>query len=155
MALSCATPGGPGGTDVVVRAKGYRVRPPAGWERLASKADVALRHATLRAGLMAHGSCEGAAPRRTPETLARHLRFGLREVDDLEQAPVTVAGASGVRSRFRARLDGVPVAVRALTLRARGCVYDLVVVAPPGALARAEPDFDRFVESFALTGETP
>ena len=48
----------------------------------------------------------------------------------------------------------VPVAVRALTLRGPGCVYDLVGVAPPDELAALAPDFERFTQSFALTGGT-
>ena len=51
---------------------------------------------------------------------------------------------------FRATLDGVPVAVRALTLRGPSCVYDLVGVAPPDGLAALGPDFERFTGGFAL-----
>jgi hypothetical protein len=138
------------GEGLVVRDKGYRVVPPPGWERIASKADVALRHPTLEAGLMAHGTCEGKTPRRTLPVLARHLRFGLRDVQNLEEASVAVAGQHGIRSRFTARLDGVPVAVGAVTLQGRGCVYDLVVVAPPGRLDAAAQDFEHFAESFVV-----
>ncbi len=138
------------GRAIVVASKGYRVVPPPGWEVADARADVALRHPALEAGLMAHGTCEGRAPRRTLPVLARHLRFGLRDVRDLEATAVEVAGQQGVRSRFTARLDGVPVAVTAVTLQGRGCVYDLVVVAPPERFAAAA-EFERFVASFALT----
>jgi hypothetical protein len=138
------------GGGYVVRQKGYRVGAPAGWARLESEADVALQRASLGAGLMAHATCEGKPPARPLPVLARHLRFGLRNVQDLVETPVTRDGLPGRLSRFRATLDGVPVAVRALTLRGRGCVYDLVGVAPPAAAAAAAPDFERFVEGFAL-----
>lgn len=149
----CAVGARPSGEALIVRDKGYRVVPPPGWERIASRADVALRHPTLEAGLMAHGTCEGRTPRRTLPVLARHLRFGLRDVQDLEEASVEVAGQHGIRSRFTARLDGLPVAVGAVTLQGRGCVYDLVVVTPPGRLETAAADFEAFAGSFALTGE--
>ena len=136
---------------IVVASKGYRVVPPPGWEAVASRADVALRAPALEAGLMAHGTCEGRAPRRTLPVLARHLRFGLRDVRDLEETPVEVAGRPGVRSRFTARLDGVPVAVTAVTLQGPGCIYDLVVVAPPARLGSVAEAFERFAASFALT----
>lgn len=138
------------GEALVVREKGYRVVPPPGWERIPSRADVALRNSALEAGLMAHGTCEGKAPGRALPVLARHLRFGLRDVQGLEEVPVTVAGQAGVRSRFTARLDGIPVAVGAVTLKRHGCVYDLVVVAPPGRLEAAAADFERFAQSFAV-----
>jgi hypothetical protein len=102
---------------------------------------------------MAHGTCEGKTPRRSLPVLARHLRFGLRDVRELDQAPVVLAGRPGVRSRFVARLDGVPVAVGAVTLDGGRCVYDLVVVAPPEGLAAVAADFERFAQSFELTGE--
>lgn len=153
LAPGCAT--GPrltGSGAIVVAEKGYRVVPPAGWEVVESDADVALRQPALQAGLMAHGTCEPKVVRRPLPLLARHLRFGLRDVRDLDQAPVEVDGRRGVRSRFTARLDGVPVAVGAVTVEGPRCVYDLVVVAPPDRLAPAAAAFEAFAASFALVG---
>lgn len=143
-----------GGT-ILVPAKRYRIVPPPGWERIESDADLAFRRPALDAGLMAHGTCEGKTPQRTLPVLVRHLRFGLRDVRDLDEAPVELAGQRGVRSRFTARLDGVPVAVGAVTLQGRGCVYDLVVVAPPERLPAVAEDFERFAASFRLTEPAP
>ena len=136
--------------EFVVPAKGYRVVPPPGWRRIPSDADLALRDDPRRAGLLVHGSCEGPAPRRPLSVLARHLRFGLRDLRDLSERPVEVAGQAAVRTEFLARLDDAPVAVKAVTLQARGCAYDLIVVAPPDAVAQAADDFERLVASFRL-----
>jgi hypothetical protein len=154
LVVGCAA-GRPGteARPIVVPGKAYRVVPPPGWERIDTDADVALRRPAIEAGLMAHGTCEGKTPQRTLPVLARHLRFGLREVQKMEETPVELAGLPGVRSRFTARLDGTPVAVAAVTLEGRGCVYDLVVVAPPERLAVASEDFERFAASFQLTEE--
>ncbi len=141
------------GQTVVVPGKGYRVALPPGWERIDTDADLALRQPATEAGLMAHGTCEGRVPQRTLSVLARHLRFGLRDVRDLVETPVELAGQHGVRSRFTARLDGSPVAVGAVTLQGRGCVYDLVVVAPPERLPAVADDFERFAASFRLTDD--
>jgi hypothetical protein len=46
----------------------------------------------------------------------------------------------------------VPVAVRALTLRGGGCVYDLVGVAMPDGLAALAPAFERFAAGFSVDG---
>jgi hypothetical protein len=136
----------------VVQGKGYRVGAPAGWTRIESDADLALRRAEPGAGLMAHATCEGKPPTRPLPVLVRHLRFGLRDVQDLVEAPVMLGGLTGTAHRFRATLDGVPVAVRAVTLRGPGCVYDLVGVAPPAGIAALAPDFERFSGGFALGG---
>lgn len=151
--VACAV-GRPAGGAYVASGKGYRVVPPAGWERIESRADAAWRH-PAGAGLMAHGTCEGKAPRRPLAVLARHLRFGLRDVRLLAEQPVEVGGQHGVRVRFSARLDGAPVAVDAVTLVGRGCAYDLVVVAPADGLDGVAPEFEAFVGSFGLVGETP
>jgi hypothetical protein len=139
----------------VVRRKGYRVGAPAGWTRLETAADVALAREAPSAGLMAHATCEGKAPGRSLPVLARHLRFGLRQVRDLTETPITLGGLSGTASRFRAVLDGLPVAVRAVTLSGPACVYDLVAVAPPGAMGAVLPDFDRLLAGFALVETAP
>jgi hypothetical protein len=136
----------------VVREKGYRVGAPAGWTPVKSDADLVLRRATPGVGLMAHATCDGTPPTRPLPVLVRHLRFGLRDVQDLAEAPVTLGGLSGMAHRFRATLDGVPVAVRAVTLRGPGCVYDLVGVAPPEGIAALAPDFERFSAGFAVGG---
>ncbi len=154
LVIGCAA-GRPGteGRPIVVSGKAYRVVPPPGWERIDTDADVALRQPATEAGLMAHGTCGGKVPQRTLPVLARHLRFGLREVQKVDEAPVEIAGLRGVRSRFTARLDGLPVGVGAVTLQGRGCVYDLVVVAPPERLPVVAEDFERFTASFQLTEE--
>ena len=154
LLVGCATVRVHGGVYEVPR-KDYRVTPPAGWERIPSDADLAFRQGSLGAGLMVHGTCDGRTRGRSLPILARHLRFGLRDVTGLEEAPVTVAGQPGRESRFQARLDGVPVAVRAVTLEGPRCLYDLVAVASPGVAATIRPDVDLFIQSFALSPGPP
>jgi hypothetical protein len=137
----------------MVSEKGYRVDAPAGWTRIESEADLAFRRADLSGGLLAHATCEGKAPVRPLPVLARHLRFGLRDVQELVESPVTLGGLPGTAQRFRATLDGVPVAVRAVTLRGTRCVYDLVGVAPPDGIAALAPECERFSAGFAASGE--
>jgi hypothetical protein len=160
VAVLLATLAGCGGVRLqdgsyLVSRKGYRVGAPDGWTRIETEADVALRRGEPAGGLMAHATCEGNPPTRPLPVLVRHLRFGLRDVQDLVETPVTLAGLPGTAHRFRATLDGVPVAVRAVTLRGTTCVYDLVGVAPPDGLATLIPDFERFSAGFALAGVAP
>jgi hypothetical protein len=139
----------------VVSGKGYRVGAPAGWTRIESEADLALRRAEPPAGLMANATCEGKPPTRPLPILARHLRFGLRDVQDLVETSAALDGLSGTAQRFRATLDGVPVAVEALTLQGGRCIYDLVGVAMPDGLAALQPDFERFTAGFVVEKATP
>lgn len=136
----------------VMSRKGYRVGAPDGWTRIDSEADLALRRTDPPAGLMAHATCDGKPPGRPLPILARHLRFGLRDVQDLLESSASLDGLPGTAQRFLATLDGVPVAVRAVTLRGAACVYDLAGVAAPGGLEALAPDFERFVAGFAVEG---
>ena len=139
----------------LISRKGYRVGAPTGWTQIDSEADLALRRVEPPAGLMANATCEGKPPTRPLPILARHLRFGLRDVQDLVEAPTSLDGLSGTTQRFQATLDGVPVVVQALTLQGGGCVYDLVGVATPDGLAALAPDFERFTAGFAVERATP
>ena len=99
---------------------------------------------------MVHGTCERPAA-------APPLRCSRVTCASASGTSGAVRDAGGGRGpgrrprRFLARLDDLPVAVTAVTLRAR-CAYDLVVVTPPDTAASAAADFDRLVLSFQLTG---
>jgi hypothetical protein len=150
----CATArGGPG--PFTVADKGYRVTLPAGWEPVRSEADLALRRRGGEGGLLVHGTCEGSAPRRSLGVLARHLRFGLRDVERLEEGPVTLGGRPALRVRFRGRLDERPVEVTTVTLTGPRCVYDLAAVAPPGGDPAVAAALAGLADSFTLTGGGP
>ena len=136
------------GRAVVVIDKGFQVSPPRGWERVPGEADLAVRDVAGGAGLMAHGTCGDRTSARAPSILARHLRFGLREVRDLAETPAVVSGYPGTRSQFTARLDARRVAVSAVTIVGGGCVYDLVAVVPADQPAALTEAFERFVASF-------
>lgn len=155
LVAACAGPGRFVNGGFVVTSKGYRVVVPEGWVRVDSKADLALRHASRDAALLVHGTCDGRPPRRSLQVLSRHLRFGLRDVDGVAAAGVTIAGRPAVRSRFTARLDSRRVAAEALTVRGAACVYDLVLVAAPAELDTVRGDFERLAASLDLAGGSP
>jgi hypothetical protein len=151
LLVGCAGPARQEDGRYEVRAKGYRVTPPPGWTRIDTDADLAFRRVSPPAGLMAHGTCAAPISGRPLGVLARHQRFGLRDVRDLEETPVTVDGLAGTLTRFTATLDGVPVAARTLIVKGARCVYDLAVVAPPDGLDAVLPDFARFTATFAVS----
>ncbi|MFQ5899026.1 MAG: hypothetical protein ACE5JN_12395 [Candidatus Methylomirabilia bacterium] len=132
--------------------KGYEVRLPAGAWRVETdgRADLELRDAASRAGILAHATCEGNPLRRSLPVLARHLSFGLEGRRLVERAEVSVAGHPAIRMVLEGKLDGDPVKVEAYVLKGERCVYDLVYVAPPGEFARGKPEFQVLVESLVV-----
>lgn len=132
-------------------SKGYRLTlPPGPWQvSTDGRADLELARNGLRAGILAHATCEGKPPGRPLRILARHLTVGLEERKLLEREEVTVRGHSGIRVVVEGQLDGTAVTAEAFVLKGEGCVYDLVYVASPGDFAAGRAEFRELVESFA------
>lgn len=132
---------------------GYRVTvPPSGWTVVNhSPADLELRRADGRAGILAAATCRSAVARRPSATLARHLLLGLRERETLEENAASLAGWRGVHQVVEGRMQDSAERVRieSYTVKAGRCVYDLVYVAPPATFEATRDDFTRFVQSFA------
>ncbi len=123
--------------------------PPARWQPASVEgATLAFRAPDLDAGMGLRADCNGPEPGPLP-WVARHLFFGLtdKQFHAGEQTARTDAGA--VRTRLRARLDGRPVEVDAVTLRSQSCLYDFMYVAPPDRFEAGRPDFDAFVQSWS------
>jgi len=131
--------------------KGYQVTlPPGAWRvERDGEADLALRREEPPAGMLANATCSGREPARPLRALSRHLLFGLTHRSTVEEAPITVAGRSGVRSVVRGERDGRQVAVDAVVLKDDRCVYDFLYVAPVGEFESGRPAFAAFLESFA------
>ena len=133
-------------------SKGYRVVIPGNeWAPFdESPADLELRHRASPAGMAIHVVCEGAAPRRATDALARQLLIGLRDRALIERGSTEIGGRPASRAVLDGRLDGSPARVRMETLvMADGrCVYDFMYVAPPATFDTTRADFTRFVDSF-------
>ena len=127
----------------------YRLHaPPAPWVPTSLHSDeLVFRHPDLHAAIALLAQCKGPEPGELP-WVARHLFFGLRDRQVESRETVSLGGEPAVRTRLRARLDGAPVAVEAVTVRATDCLYDFVYVAPPAAAAAGRPDFEAFLHSW-------
>jgi hypothetical protein len=107
----------------------------------------------MDAGIGLRAECDSPESGPLP-SVARHLFFGLSDKRIDARESVTLSGASGVRTRLRARLDDRPVEVEGVTVRRGACLYDFLYVAPPERFADGRPDFDAFVQSW-LPGPKP
>ena len=136
FAIACAGPG-------------YRVpAPPAGWQRLGAEGDSFAYHNAGGGTMAANVTCDSGED--VPlDVFTNHLLFGIEQRQERARTPITVDGRGALRTRIDGRLDGVPVALELVVLKKDGCVYDLFLIAPPGALTAHQPAFDRFLAGFA------
>ena len=123
-------------------------RPPARWQPLSVEgAALAFHFPELAAAIGLRVDC--GSPEAGPlPAVARHLFFGLSQAEIETREPLLLSGASGMRTRLRARLDDRPVEVDGITVRLQGCLYDFMYVAPPDRFERGRADFDAFVASW-------
>jgi len=130
--------------------KGYRLSLPGnGWAVLpGGAAELELRRKNPDGGMLADATCDGAAAGRPLAVLTRHLTFGLVHRETVETVQSVVRGRQAERTVLRGSVDGADVAVEAVVLKGRRCVYDFVYVAPAAAFESGRGDFQAFVESF-------
>jgi hypothetical protein len=84
------------------------------------------------------------------EQLTRHLFFGLRNVEFVEQQTLTLDGQPALRSRVTATLEGKPVHLEVVVLRQDVCVFDFSLMSPRALGAPDRNAFQQFVTSFRL-----
>lgn len=82
------------------------------------------------------------------DVLTRHLVMGFTERLEVEQQKVVVDEREALRSRYRAKLDGVPVELLFVVLKKDQCVYDFTYVAPLGRYEERVDGFESLVRGF-------
>jgi hypothetical protein len=121
---------------------------PRAWQPARIGGPLAFHHHE-GGSISAHGSCEGSDD--VPlDVLTNHLVIGLESRRELERRHIVVDGRAALRTRFDAALDGVPVALDFVVLKKDGCVYDLTLVTQRERFDVRVPDFDGFVNGFAV-----
>jgi len=131
-------------------SKGYHVGvPAAGWTIAPDgAADLQLERTAGTGAMLADASCEGAELDRSLSVLARHLTFGLKDRQTVENDTWTVDGRPAAHRVIQGRRDGADVTVEAVVLKGQRCIHDFLYVAPPGDFEAGRRDFRLFVESF-------
>jgi hypothetical protein len=80
--------------------------------------------------------------------LTKHLLMGFTERQDLGQRSFTLDGREALRSRYVAKLDGVPVSLELVVLKKDNCVFDFSYVAPVGTADARMADFESLFAGF-------
>jgi hypothetical protein len=130
--------------------RGYQLSLPGnGWSVLpGGPAELELQRKNPDGGMLADATCGGPTAGRPLAVLTRHLTFGLGHRETIETVQSEVGGRQVERTVVRGTVDGADVAVEAVVLKDKRCVYDFVYVAPAGAFESGREDFHAFVESF-------
>lgn len=136
----------------ISEAKGYRVRLPAeAWDvEVGKEADLVLRHRNGQAGIVVNATCDDILPDRPLEIEMRRLFFGIRAKQMLRQERHT-ENPGGVEVVLRGELDGRSLLFHGYTLKAQGCLYDLVLFAPAEHYAEVNEEFEALVHRFQLS----
>jgi hypothetical protein len=157
LPLGCGGGGGQLRGDVYAdREARYRIGPLGdSWERLTleDQNDLAWRSERLGSIVQVNSTCDPASD--VPLTaLTNHLLMGFTERDLRTQEIVPMDGREALRTHVVARLDGVPRELLFYVMKKDECVYDLTLLAPPGApFERALVEFEPFVHGFTTEAD--
>jgi hypothetical protein len=108
---------------------------------------LTLAHTQLAAGVMVSVTCQQAHD--VPlDILTRHLLFGFKDIEILQQVPRVLNGVPALKTVARARLDGREVQLQSYVVRRNDCVYDAVYFASPQDYSPGEPGFEHMMAGF-------
>ncbi len=83
------------------------------------------------------------------EVLTTHLLFGFADHELLDRRTESLDGREALRSKYHAKLDGVPIELELVVLKKNGCVHDFTFIAPLAtASAERHEAFDALVHRF-------
>jgi hypothetical protein len=147
---SCrATVGHVIGQQFISSAYAFEVPLPGdAWQSVADEPSVlTLAHTQLAAGITISVTCDHA--RDVPlDILTRHLFFGFKHMEVLQQTPQALNGVPTLETVARARLDGREVQLHSYVIRRDGCIYDMVYFARPQDYPHGAPSFERMMAGF-------
>jgi hypothetical protein len=118
------------------------------WQPMpAEPAVLTLAHRQLAAGITISVTCHQAhdAPL---DILTRHLLFGFKHIEILEQAPQALNGVPALQTVARARLDGRELQLHSYVVQRNDCIYDAVYFASPEDYSAGAPSFERMMAGF-------
>jgi hypothetical protein len=111
-----------------------------GWRQVAlEQGNVAYFNQGLEASLLVNSHCK--VKDASLEGLTQELFFGMTERAVLSEALMPASGREGLETVATAKLDGVERKLATFVVKKDGCVYDVVLDAPPASFDAALPSF--------------
>jgi hypothetical protein len=151
LALLVAACAGPRVDKGVVEKDMTRYRfgdPGPEWRRV-SLTDNDLAWVVDRSGhtLAVNSTCRDYQDVPLPALLRQQL-VGFTQAERVDQQEAQVDGRGALFTRWKARLDGVPVELGLWTLKKDGCIYDFTYTSPLGAYDAESGALTRLVQGF-------
>jgi hypothetical protein len=128
----------------------YRFGDPGpGWRRISlTDVDVAWVRDASGHTLSVNSTCTDYQD--VPLTaLRRQQMVGFTQSELVEEKEAMLDGRGALFTRWRAKLDGVEVAIGLWTVKKDGCIYDFTYTSPPSAYDDQSQAFARVVQGFA------
>jgi len=128
----------------------YRFGDPGpDWRRVAlGDVDVAWVRDSSGHTLSVNSMCEDY--QEAPLTaLRRQQLVGFTETERLAEHEEMIDARAALFSRWRAKLDGVPVELGLWTIKKDGCIYDFTYTSPAGVYDQQSAALARVVQGFA------
>ncbi|MCB9742466.1 MAG: hypothetical protein H6741_32660 [Alphaproteobacteria bacterium] len=128
--------------------------PGDGWKSVPSGgADRAFRNKDLAATIYTDSNCGARYEDRPLPDLAKTMLGG---ISDLKVPPVLeetreIDGREAYVARRPGSLDGVTVELGVVVLKKDNCVYDMVLIAPPGRFEAAWGGYLQLIDGFRTT----
>jgi hypothetical protein len=105
---------------------------------------LTLTHVHLAAGITISVTCD--RERAVPlSILTRHLFFGFKDIEVLQQGSQVLNGVPALKTIARARLEAGDVQLASYVVQRNGCVYDMVYFATPQDYGRGESGFEQMM----------
>lgn len=128
----------------------YRVAEPADgeWRRVKFEDnDLAWMNRASGHVLAMNALCEGHEDPGL-DVLTNHLLIGFTERELRSRDKLELDGREALRSKYRAKLDGVRVELDLVVLKKNGCVHDFTYVSPDGRGDAHRRTFDAMLAAF-------
>lgn len=128
----------------------FRMSPaPGGWRIVEVEgAAIAYRDDAHRASILVNARCKKPDDVTPLVALTNQLVMGSTERDVAVQETEPFDGREVLRTRMRAKWDGVPMAHELFVAKKDGCVYDFVYTGAPEAFEAGVPAFEGWVRTF-------
>jgi hypothetical protein len=125
--------------------------PPASWRRIeVGHASLAFEDATSGVDVLVNGRCDRDGEDVPLRSLVQHLFIQFTDRSPIDERIEPFDGREAMRASLTAKLDGVPRRFVAWVLKKDGCVYDVLLVAPPDASEGTIGAFDAWTRSFRV-----
>jgi len=140
---------GPQSGEVVTERTRYRFgEPGSDWRRVSlGDVDVAWVRDSSGHTLSVSSMCTDYQE-ASLTALRRQQMVGFTQAERVEEREEMLDGRAALYSRWRARLDGVPVELGLWTLKKDGCIYDFTYTSPSGAYDQQSQALGRLVQGF-------